>query len=124
MANYNPTLKEDIKITNSAKMWENGGKTIETETKNQIMEATVKATSSNTSTENNKTQETEKQEISGTAWIDNNSNGVKDNYENTIENMPVKLLNAKTNEFVKDEQGNDKIAYTDTTGKYTFTDVE
>ncbi len=67
--------------------------------------------------------ETINTKISGYAWTDENLNGAKDNNENTVPNIKVRLLNAKTNELLKDE--NEKIieVYTDDTGLYTFENV-
>ena len=61
--------------------------------------------------------------ISGTAWIDENENGAKDDNEKTFEGLTVKLLNAETNEYVKDEDGNDLTTTTSSTGFYSFSKV-
>ena len=41
--------------------------------------------------------------VSGIAWIDENENGQRDSNEKLLEGIKVKLLDSKTNEFVKDE---------------------
>lgn len=58
--------------------------------------------------------------ISGTAWIDENENGKKDNGEQAIEGITVKLLDVTTNKYVKDSNGNDLEVKTSTTGFYSF----
>ena len=61
--------------------------------------------------------------ISGNAWFDENENGIYENGERKIEGIKVKLLNNKTNQFVKDSEGNDIEAITDKDGLYSFTKV-
>lgn len=62
--------------------------------------------------------------IHGFAWIDENENGQKDMSEKPLEGIEVKLLNAKTNKFVKDEKGNVLTVKTSNTGFYNFSKVE
>ena len=62
--------------------------------------------------------------ISGTAWVDSNENGQKDNQEETVEGITVKLLDVNTNKFVKDANGNDLEAKTTSTGFYSFDKVK
>lgn len=61
--------------------------------------------------------------ISGTAWIDENENGQKDSNEKLLEGIKVKLLDAKTNKYVKDANGNVIEATTNSEGFYVFTKV-
>lgn len=61
--------------------------------------------------------------LSGTAWIDENENGQKDSNEKLLEGIKVKLLNAKTNEYVKDSNGNVMETRTNSEGFYAFTKV-
>ncbi len=58
--------------------------------------------------------------ISGTAWVDADENGQKDNQEQTAEGITVKLLDVTTNKFVKDSKGNDLEVKTSSTGFYSF----
>ena len=58
--------------------------------------------------------------ISGTAWVDANENGQKDNQEQAVEGITAKLLDVTTNKFVKDSNGNDIEAKTTSTGFYSF----
>ncbi len=61
--------------------------------------------------------------ISGTAWVDENENGQKDNQEQPIQGIIVKLLDVTTNEFAKDANGNELVATTSSTGFYSFDKV-
>lgn len=62
--------------------------------------------------------------ISGTAWVDADENGQKDNQEQTVEGITVKLLDVTTNKFVKDSNGNDLEVKTSATGFYSFDRVQ
>lgn len=62
--------------------------------------------------------------ISGTAWVDSDENGQKDNQEQAVEGITVKLLDVKTNKFVKDSNGNDLEVKTSATGFYNFSKVQ
>ena len=61
--------------------------------------------------------------LSGTAWIDENENGQKDSNEKLLQGIKVKLLDTKTNEYVKDSNGNIVEATTNSEGFYTFTKI-
>lgn len=61
--------------------------------------------------------------ISGTAWIDENENGQKDATEKLLEGIKVKLLDATTNEYAKDSNGNVIETTTNSEGFYAFTKV-
>lgn len=59
--------------------------------------------------------------ISGTAWIDSNKNGERDEKEQTIEGLKVRLLNQENKTIVKDvDSKEEKITTTGSKGKYTF----
>lgn len=58
--------------------------------------------------------------ITGTAWFDSNSNGKKDAGEQTLSNVKVKLLNAKTNHLVKDKSGKTVETVTNENGVYVL----
>ena len=61
--------------------------------------------------------------LSGTAWIDENENGQKDATERLLEGIKVKLLDATTNEYAKDSNGNVIETTTNSEGFYAFTKV-
>ena len=67
-----------------------------------------------------------KYNISGTAWIDENRNGKKDENEPIIPGMEVMLMSLTKTEakLVKDESGNNVKQITDEKGNYTFTKLE
>ncbi len=58
--------------------------------------------------------------ISGLAWYDENQDGRKDNSEQLLSGITVKLLNVDTNNIVKDTQGNDLEATTNENGVYVL----
>lgn len=62
------------------------------------------------------TVDTQKYTISGTAWIDTNKNGTKEDGEKLLSGIKVYLLNSKNNNIVKTVE-------TNTNGLYTFQDV-
>lgn len=66
----------------------------------------------------------DKYNISGTAWIDDNKNGRKDEQEAIIPGMEVILMNADNGKIVKDEAGNTIKQTTNEKGSYTFTNLE
>ena len=56
--------------------------------------------------------------LEGIAWFDENADGKKDQGEQLLSNIKVRLLNAETNNFVKDENGNVLEATTNENGVY------
>ena len=63
--------------------------------------------------------------ITGTAWIDSNQDGKRDNNEDVASGIQVYLLNQKTNGIVKDvDTDQEKITTTSETGKYEFDNLE
>lgn len=58
--------------------------------------------------------------ISGTAWIDTNKNGQRDDGEATLSNIRVMLLYKDNNQVVTSETGEALIVTTDDSGKYEF----
>lgn len=65
----------------------------------------------------------ETKSISGTVWVDENQNGQKDSGEQLLSGISVKLLNVKTNTFVKDSNGNELTTTTSESGFYSFDSV-
>lgn len=62
--------------------------------------------------------------ISGTAWVDSNKNGQRDEEEQILPKVEVRLLNKNTNEIVKDiDSGADKVTQTSSNGEYRFTNL-
>lgn len=62
--------------------------------------------------------------IAGTAWLDENENGIKDNNEKLLEGIDVMLVDANTGVVVKDKtNGTLKQTKTSSEGTYTFTNL-
>lgn len=61
--------------------------------------------------------------IAGMAWLDSNSNGIKDLGEPLLADIKVKLLNTETDEIVKDGNGNEVTATTNSEGIYILNNV-
>ena len=63
--------------------------------------------------------------ITGTAWLDANQNGERDEGENGIANIPVILLDKETNSVVTDPDTNEPIQTTTSSdGKYELNNLE
>lgn len=70
-------------------------------------------------------QETGRYRITGTAWIDSNQDGKRDDGEEIVSGVQVYLLNQKQNSIVQDVDTNEpKITTTNSSGKYEFTNLE
>ena len=61
--------------------------------------------------------------ISGTAWLDKNKNGIRDNNEEVLKGIKVILLDKQENP-VKDKDGNVISTVTEVTGTYKFNNLE
>ena len=61
--------------------------------------------------------------ITGTAWEDTNSNGIKEIGENKLSNIVVKLVDVKTNEFVLNKDGDILTDTTDDKGVYILENI-
>ena len=61
--------------------------------------------------------------IEGVAWIDSNTDGVKNAGEPILSGVTVKLLNVETNEIVKDGSGNEITTTTNSEGMYVLQNV-
>ena len=68
----------------------------------------------NRSTNNNSIPE--KYNISGTAWLDENNNGSKDDTERKLSGIKVKLIDSKTKQVIKETT-------TENNGKYAFEEI-
>lgn len=63
--------------------------------------------------------------ISGIAWLDTNSNGQREETEEVLSGIEVRLLNKNNNKLVKDvDSGLDKVTNTSSNGEYRFTNLE
>ena len=59
--------------------------------------------------------------ISGIAWLDVDENGLREASENYLSGIKVRILDANTNTFLKDQSGNEIIKTTNNNGFYSFT---
>lgn len=63
--------------------------------------------------------------ISGTAWLDENQDGRRDDNEKTLKDIKVMLVNQETGKIVKDKgTNNNKVQTTNESGAYTFENIE
>ena len=69
------------------------------------------------------TAENIKNVINGKAWLDSNLNGAKDNDEQVLSNIKVRLYNVDTNDYQKDNDGNIIETTTNENGEYAFTKI-
>ncbi|MBR3162585.1 MAG: DUF11 domain-containing protein [Clostridia bacterium] len=70
----------------------------------------------------NNGQKTDTGLISGTAWLDENQNGQRDNEEKLLEGIRVDLVD-KNGNIVKNAEGNDIVATTNNKGVYILSNV-
>ena len=62
--------------------------------------------------------------ISGTAWVDSNANGQREEQEEKIQNMTVLLIDEETGKVAKNDKGNEFIEKTKEDGTYVFDNVK
>ena len=119
--------KNDKQITNKMTVSAKAFDAVETNSVSNTIEYNENAHKNNNSSNPNKpdnpTESTYK--ITGTAWLDSNKNGKRDENEELLSNIKVMLKNETTNEIVKDSSTNqEKIAITDNLGKYQFDNIK
>lgn len=61
--------------------------------------------------------------ISGTAWLDKNTDGKRDSDEQLLSGIKVRLLDTQTDAILKDTQGNEISAITSEKGVYLFQNI-
>lgn len=62
--------------------------------------------------------------ITGTAWLDENKDGIRDEEEQILPGIEVMLINKSNSQIIKDEDtGEQKIVTTDSEGKYEFSNL-
>ena len=129
---------EDIKITSmieaSILVFDRGGfsNTQKISTTNQTIEYILKGTKAEEpdkpvdpgkpDTPTDKTYS-----ISGTAWLDENEDGIKDEKEKLLKGILVKIKQINKDnvaEYLKDEDGKEITAITDNDGKYEFKELK
>ena len=73
---------------------------------------------------NNNNNNLDKYTISGAVWKDTNKNGSKDKNEDLIEGIEVYAIDIATNSIVKNENGSNYIARTNTAGQYSLENLQ
>ncbi len=68
-------------------------------------------------------EENQTKVVSGVAWLDENGNGQKDDKEQLLGNIPVKLWDTKTNTVAKDKDGNEITTTTNQEGFYSLSKI-
>lgn len=77
-----------------------------------------------TNPENPGEEKEEVKTISGLAWLDTNRNGQKDENEEMLSGIKVKIYNVATKTYLTDSNGNVIETTTDNQGKYEFDNIE
>ncbi len=72
--------------------------------------------------EENKDNNRNQYMISGTAWIDENQNGIKDSIEEMLAGVPITLY-GEDGKIAKDSDGNEITATTSNDGSYTLSNI-
>lgn len=62
--------------------------------------------------------------ITGNIWLDENRNGTKDTSEKKLQGITVKLIDANTNEAIKNNEGQEIATQTNEYGEYSFTNLK
>lgn len=122
VVNYSEARDKAEAITNIAYAEIYGQKVATTSEINHIIQANANGTSG----ENNGNEIDDNdiakgnRTITGIAWYDENANGQKDQGEALLSDIKVRLLNAQTNNFVKEESGKTLEATTNENGVYVL----
>ncbi len=113
--------KNDKQIINNVLISANGLNETATNSVTNIIEYNEEAHKLPTTPSNPSNPTTSTYKITGTAWIDSNKNGMRDEEEELLSNIKVMLAYKKTSKIVKDTQTDaEKITTTDSQGKYQF----
>jgi len=117
------TVKVKADETNIEKQATNIVKVIDagTEIESNVITHTIEAkTLGNTQNGQNSIEIRDTYKISGTAWLDKNENGIKDNEEAVLAGITVMLLDKQTGNIAKDANQQELNTTTEGTGKYIF----
>ena len=132
VVDYSEARTDAETITNRAIASVYGEEIARTSDLNHIIEADVVDDNNGGSNDNNNNGSDDEQNgniangeqmISGLAWYDANHNGKKDEEENALQNIKVKLLNVNTNQLVKDLSGDVLEAITNENGMYVLDNI-
>lgn len=111
------TVEDDTEVTNYAKISANGVQEKESNKITHYIEYTPE--------NHGETPEKEgRYKITGTAWLDADKNGQRDDGEELLSNIRVMLMNVDTNQIAVDaDNGEQKIVTTNSNGKYEFSNL-
>lgn len=115
--------KEDKEIINKAQLSANAIDTIESNSVRKVIEYVPEKHEGEDGEGGGETPSEYTYKITGTAWLDENKDGKKDDTEKRISNVEVMLLDKKTSTIVRDKNGNTMIVKTNDKGEYTFDGV-
>ncbi len=116
--------QNDKEVTMWATVKADGVDTIESNKLKAIIEYDENAHQGNQGGTSNPTTPTGKYKIAGTAWIDADKNGQREEEEEILAGVQVILLYKSNSQIVKDETtGVDKITTTNDSGKYEFSNL-
>lgn len=116
VVNYQEDAQNDTKISNVATLNSAENTKIESNEVSHILEQNV-------GVENNGSSNGLTNKINGTAWIDSNSDGVKDDTETVFGGIQVKLLDVATNKIAKNANNEEIATTTDESGFYTLSNI-
>ena len=77
----------------------------------------------NNNSENPSTSDESTYSISGTIWLDENKDGIRDSSETLLSNIEVTLLDVTNNQIAQNNEGINIIAITNNDGTYTLSEI-
>ncbi|MCI9246149.1 MAG: hypothetical protein HFJ30_03320 [Clostridia bacterium] len=117
--------KNDKEIITMATLTAEGINPIESNKVKAIIEYDEEAHKEEQGGTNEPSNPTGRYKITGTAWIDANRDGKRDDTEEVLSNVQVVLLYKSNSQIVKDEiTGAEKITTTNSSGKYEFSNLK
>lgn len=121
------TIKNPIRDYGTVKPMEPTTQTIEYILKGTKTEEPDKPDTDEPGTDEPDTPTDKTYSISGTAWLDENEDGIKDEKEKLLKGILVKIKQINKDnvaEYLKDEDGKEITAITDNDGKYEFKNLK
>lgn len=120
-----PEDKQDKTVTNVGSIEAQGIQKQESNTITTIIEYNSKLYEGDSGNEGGNTNTPSgTYKITGTAWLDANENGQREEDEQVLSGIQVMLLKKSNNEIVVDENGSQKIVTTANNGSYEFTGLQ
>ena len=129
LVNYSESRTEPEAITNIAEAQILGETVATTEEVSNIIVANGNTSGGDNTGDNGNNQVDDnnvakgKRNIEGVAWLDGNGNGIREAGDATLSGIKVRLLNAETNQLVKDTEGNILEATTNDSGIYVLSNI-